>query len=139
MQRLLDDVVALTVRLGGTLAGEHGDGRLRAPLLKRMWHKDSVQAFEVLKKAFDPDNIFNPGAKIPLPGQKALRRHQVRPGSQASPRGGTRGSRRCREETGVQRIPAVADSRIILVFCRSSMIASSSAAANSRPPTAPGR
>jgi hypothetical protein len=72
VQRVLDDVVALTVRLGGTLSGEHGDGRLRAPLLRRMWHKDSIQAFETLKKAFDPDNIFNPGAKIPLPGQKAL-------------------------------------------------------------------
>jgi FAD/FMN-containing dehydrogenase len=72
MQRLLDDVVALTVRLGGTLSGEHGDGRLRAPLLRRVWHKDSLQAFEVLKKSFDPDNIFNPGAKIPLQGQKAL-------------------------------------------------------------------
>jgi hypothetical protein len=37
-----------------------------------MWHKDSLQAFEVLKQSFDPDNIFNPGAKIPLTGQKAL-------------------------------------------------------------------
>jgi hypothetical protein len=72
MQKVLDDVVALTVRLGGTLAGEHGDGRLRAPLLRRVWHKDSLQAFEALKTSFDPDNIFNPGAKIPLPGQKAL-------------------------------------------------------------------
>ena len=72
MQRVLDDVVELTVRLGGTLAGEHGDGRLRAPLLRRVWHKDSLQAFEALKNSFDPDNIFNPGAKIPLPGQKAL-------------------------------------------------------------------
>jgi FAD/FMN-containing dehydrogenase len=72
MQRLLEDVVFLTVRLGGTLTGEHGDGRLRAPLLRRVWNKDTLQAFEVLKKAFDPDNIFNPGAKIPLPGQKAL-------------------------------------------------------------------
>jgi FAD/FMN-containing dehydrogenase len=72
MQRLLDDVVALTVRLGGTLSGEHGDGSLRAPLLRRVWHKDSLQAFEVLKKAFDPDGILNPGAKIPLPGQKVL-------------------------------------------------------------------
>jgi len=72
MQRVLDDVVALTVRLGGTLAGEHGDGRLRAPLLRRVWHKDTLQAFEALKQSFDPDNILNPGAKIPLPGQKAL-------------------------------------------------------------------
>jgi FAD/FMN-containing dehydrogenase len=72
MQRLLDDIVALTARLGGTLSGEHGDGRLRAPLLRRVWHKDSMQAFEVLKKSFDPDNILNPGVKVPLPGQKAL-------------------------------------------------------------------
>jgi FAD/FMN-containing dehydrogenase len=72
MQRLLDDVVALTVRLGGTLSGEHGDGSLRAPLLRRVWHKDSLQAFEVLKKSFDPANILNPGSKIPLPGQTAL-------------------------------------------------------------------
>ena len=33
IEGLLDDVVALTARLGGTLSGEHGDGRLRAPLL----------------------------------------------------------------------------------------------------------
>ena len=72
MQQLLEEVVALTLRLGGTLSGEHGDGRLRAPLLRRMWHKDSVKAFEVVKKSFDPNNIFNPGAKIPLPGQKPL-------------------------------------------------------------------
>lgn len=72
MGLVLDDVVSLTARLGGTLAGEHGDGRIRAPLLRRVWHKDSLQAFAILKKAFDPDNIFNPGVKVPLPGQKAL-------------------------------------------------------------------
>jgi FAD/FMN-containing dehydrogenase len=72
MQLLLDDVVALTARLGGTLAGEHGDGSLRPPLLRRVWHKDSLEAFAVTKKAFDPDNIFNPGVKVALPGQKAL-------------------------------------------------------------------
>lgn len=72
MGLLLDDVVSLTARLGGTLAGEHGDGRIRAPILRRMWHKESLEAFAVLKKAFDPDNIFNPGVKVPLPGQKPL-------------------------------------------------------------------
>jgi hypothetical protein len=69
---LLDDVVGLTARLGGTLTGEHGDGRLRAPLLDRVWHKDALQAFALVKKAFDPTNIFNPGAKVPLPNQKPI-------------------------------------------------------------------
>ncbi|HJQ11921.1 MAG TPA: FAD-binding oxidoreductase [Gemmatimonadaceae bacterium] len=69
---LLEDVVALTMRLGGTLTGEHGDGRVRTPLLSRVWHKDSIKAFGQVKTAFDPQNIFNPGVKVPLKGQKPL-------------------------------------------------------------------
>ncbi|MGH7605009.1 MAG: FAD-binding oxidoreductase [Gemmatimonadaceae bacterium] len=72
IQGLLDDVVALTSRLGGTLTGEHGDGRLRTPLLSRVWNKDALRAFGLVKKSFDPENIFNPGVKVPLPGQKAI-------------------------------------------------------------------
>src|ERR1700694_1041606 len=69
---LLDDVVALTARLGGTLTGEHGDGRLRAPLLDRVWHKDALPRFALVKKAFHPANILNPGVQVPLPGQKPI-------------------------------------------------------------------
>jgi FAD/FMN-containing dehydrogenase len=69
---LLDDVVGLTSRLGGTLTGEHGDGRIRTPLLKRVWHKDAISAFALIKSSFDPSNIFNPGVKVPLPQQKAI-------------------------------------------------------------------
>ncbi|MEX2108984.1 MAG: FAD-binding oxidoreductase [Gemmatimonadaceae bacterium] len=69
---LLDDVVSLTARLGGTLTGEHGDGSLRAPLLGRVWSKEAVRAFSLVKMAFDPANIFNPGVKVPLPGQNAI-------------------------------------------------------------------
>jgi len=69
---LLDDVVGLTARLGGTLTGEHGDGRLRAPLLDRVWHREALLAFSLVKKAFDPGNIFNPGVKVPLPNQKSI-------------------------------------------------------------------
>jgi FAD/FMN-containing dehydrogenase len=69
---LLDDVVGLTAGLGGTLTGEHGDGRIRTPLLKRVWHKDAISAFALIKSAFDPSNIFNAGVKVPLPQQKAI-------------------------------------------------------------------
>lgn len=69
---LLEDVVKLTARLGGTLAGEHGDGRIRTPLLDRVWHKDAIRAFALVKKAFDPSNIFNPGVKVALPEQRAI-------------------------------------------------------------------
>ena len=69
---LLDDVVALTARLGGTLTGEHGDGRIRTPLLTKVWHKDAIKAFRQVKNAFDPKNIFNPGVKVPLKDQKPI-------------------------------------------------------------------
>jgi FAD/FMN-containing dehydrogenase len=69
---LLGDVVALTSRLGGTLTGEHGDGRLRTPLLGQVWSKDALKAFALVKKAFDPRNIFNPGVKVPVPNQKSI-------------------------------------------------------------------
>jgi FAD/FMN-containing dehydrogenase len=69
---LLDEVVALTARLGGTLAGEHGDGRLRTPLLARVWPRETLELFALVKRAFDPTSIFNPGVKVPLPGQHAL-------------------------------------------------------------------
>jgi len=72
VQGLLDDVVSLTKRLGGTLSGEHGDGRLRAPLLAATWPKEEIDLFVLLKSAFDPDGILNPGVKLPLAGQQAI-------------------------------------------------------------------
>jgi len=69
---LLDDVVALTARLGGTLAGEHGDGRLRTPLLERVWPRETLELFALVKHTFDPDSILNPGVKVPVAGQHAL-------------------------------------------------------------------
>jgi len=69
---LLADVTALTSRLGGTLSGEHGDGRLRTPLLDRVWTPGQLQRFAAIKAAFDPDALLNPGVKIALPGQRAV-------------------------------------------------------------------
>jgi FAD/FMN-containing dehydrogenase len=64
---ILADVVTLAASLGGTLAGEHGDGRLRAPLLSRVWPAAALDAFHAVKTAFDPDGILNPGAKLAEP------------------------------------------------------------------------
>ncbi len=68
----LDEVVTLTAVLGGTLCGEHGDGRLRTPFISRMWAPDATVLFQLVKRCFDPRGIFNPGVKVPLPNQKAL-------------------------------------------------------------------
>jgi FAD/FMN-containing dehydrogenase len=63
---ILDRVTSLAGSLGGTLAGEHGDGRLRAPLLDRVWSADAIEAFREIKTAFDPLGLLNPGVKVPL-------------------------------------------------------------------------
>jgi FAD/FMN-containing dehydrogenase len=69
---ILAEVVSLAASLGGTLSGEHGDGRLRAPLASRMWPAPVIDVFRAVKSAFDPDGILNPGAKLPQPGQRAI-------------------------------------------------------------------
>lgn len=61
---LLDDVASLTAQLGGTLAGEHGDGRLRTSLLSRVWSAEALTAFRVVKQAADPFGVLNLGVKL---------------------------------------------------------------------------
>jgi FAD/FMN-containing dehydrogenase len=76
---LLDEVTALAARLGGTLSGEHGDGRLRAPLLSRVWSAETLARFAAVKRAFDPDGLLNPGAKIAAAGARAVERVKYDP------------------------------------------------------------
>jgi FAD/FMN-containing dehydrogenase len=70
LEAVLTEVAAGVARLGGTLAGEHGDGRLRAPLLETIWGPQLVDHFRAVKQAFDPAGILNPGVVLPLPGQR---------------------------------------------------------------------
>lgn len=72
VESLLDEIVELTVQFGGTLSGEHGDGRLRAPLLQRTRDPAELKLAAELKAIFDPDGLLNPGVKISLPGQRPL-------------------------------------------------------------------
>ncbi len=69
---VLDDVVELVADCGGTLSGEHGDGRLRAPYLERVWGARTLRAFEHVKRTLDPAGVFNPGVIIPEVGQDPL-------------------------------------------------------------------
>jgi len=46
---------------GGTLSGEHGDGRVRSELLPFMYDDTSIALFEQAKAICDPDDLLNPG------------------------------------------------------------------------------
>jgi len=58
---LADEVADLVKSFNGSLSGEHGDGRLRGPFLKKMVGDELYHCHVEIKKAFDPDTIFNPG------------------------------------------------------------------------------
>ena len=72
VESLLNEVTSLIASVSGTLAGEHGDGRLRTPLAARAWQGEAIELFAGVKRAFDPAGIFNPGVKVPIEGQRAI-------------------------------------------------------------------
>lgn len=72
VERILLETTDLVARLGGTTSGEHGDGRLRTPLMDRTWSEEERRIFAAIKAAFDPDGVLNPGVKVPLPNQRAI-------------------------------------------------------------------
>ena len=62
---LMTAVTDEILRLGGTPAGEHGDGRLRAGLVERLYGPEVTALFTLVKTAFDPRGILNPGVILP--------------------------------------------------------------------------
>ncbi|HET6675505.1 MAG TPA: FAD-linked oxidase C-terminal domain-containing protein, partial [Nitrospiraceae bacterium] len=51
-------------RFGGSICGEHGDGRVRAEYVRTMFGDELYRLFVQVKQAFDPAGILNPGVKI---------------------------------------------------------------------------
>jgi FAD/FMN-containing dehydrogenase/Fe-S oxidoreductase len=51
----------LVARHGGSVSGEHGDGRARSSLLAVMYGPDMLAAFAEVKDTFDPGGLLNPG------------------------------------------------------------------------------
>ncbi len=55
------EVTDLVKKFGGSISGEHGDGRLRAPMLEQFFGKEIADEHVAFKRAFDPGGLFNPG------------------------------------------------------------------------------
>lgn len=54
----------LVAGYGGSLSGEHGDGRARSELLPVMYSAEALALLAAVKHAFDPDNLLNPGVVV---------------------------------------------------------------------------
>jgi len=81
---LLAEVSTGVTALGGTPAGEHGDGRLRAGLMELVYGAEITSLFRRVKDCFDPLGILNPGVILPaVPDASPLSRLKV--GADAAP------------------------------------------------------
>jgi glycolate oxidase len=60
-EKIIEEIFKQTIKLGGTLSGEHGIGITKAPYLKLEISKDLYNLTMGIKKTFDPKNILNPG------------------------------------------------------------------------------
>ena len=63
-ESFMNEAAELVSSYGGSLSGEHGDGRARSALLDRMYSDEMRALFEQFKEIFDPENFFNPGVLV---------------------------------------------------------------------------
>jgi FAD/FMN-containing dehydrogenase/Fe-S oxidoreductase len=64
MAEFIDRAADLCVRFGGSMSGEHGDGRARSQLLPKMYSQRLLAAFADYKRLWDPKGILNPGSIV---------------------------------------------------------------------------
>jgi FAD/FMN-containing dehydrogenase/Fe-S oxidoreductase len=76
-KEIASDMAHLVKKHRGSLSGEHGDGRLRGEFIPFMVGEHCYQMMREVKKAFDPQNIFNPNKIVDTPSMNTHLRYQV--------------------------------------------------------------
>jgi glycolate oxidase subunit GlcD len=61
------EIMQACVDLGGTISGEHGIGMEKQEAMRMVFSEDDFTVQRSLKRAFDPENVLNPGKVIPPP------------------------------------------------------------------------
>jgi FAD/FMN-containing dehydrogenase/Fe-S oxidoreductase len=77
---IAEEIATLVKKYNGSLSGEHGDGRLRGEFIKQMVGEKNYQLLKEIKKAWDPQNIFNPNKIVDTPSMNTMLRYT--PGQQ---------------------------------------------------------
>jgi FAD/FMN-containing dehydrogenase/Fe-S oxidoreductase len=78
LRAFMFEAAELVTRYGGSLSGEHGDGRARSELLPVMYSPAAIELFGHVKDVFDPDGVLNPGVLVrPRPLDADVRAHEA--------------------------------------------------------------
>jgi len=64
MKVMAEEIAELVGEFKGSLSGEHGDGRARAPYIEKVLGKEMMPVLKQVKEIWDPNYIFNPGKII---------------------------------------------------------------------------
>ncbi len=73
-REFVEQAADLAASYGGSMSGEHGDGRARSELLTRMYSPAAIALMKQVKHLLDPDNLLNPGVLVdPEPLDAAIR------------------------------------------------------------------
>ena len=79
-RRFVVAAAQLVGKYGGSMSGEHGDGRARSELLPAMYSAGAIEVMAAVKAIFDPGNVLNPGVLVdPAPLDADLRVPLARP------------------------------------------------------------
>jgi D-lactate dehydrogenase (cytochrome) len=73
------EIMEACVKLGGTISGEHGIGLEKQEAMRMVFSEDDFHAQRALKRAFDSQNILNPGKVIPPPKEGADNTEPAKP------------------------------------------------------------
>ncbi|GAB3701465.1 FAD-binding and (Fe-S)-binding domain-containing protein [Mariniluteicoccus flavus] len=75
----VEEAAELVAGYGGSMSGEHGDGRARSALLPKMYSPQAIALMGRVREIFDPANLLNPGVLVdPRPVDADLRVPQLR-------------------------------------------------------------
>jgi len=74
MESMADEIASLVREYNGSLSGEHGDGRARAPYIEKVLGPKMMPLLQKVKELWDPNYLFNPGKIVkPKPISENLR------------------------------------------------------------------
>jgi glycolate oxidase len=66
-ERVASEILMYCIEAGGSITGEHGVGADKATSLAKMFNDDDLETMWLLRRAFDPLELCNPGKVFPTP------------------------------------------------------------------------
>jgi FAD/FMN-containing dehydrogenase/Fe-S oxidoreductase len=73
---IAEEIAVLVKKYRGSLSGEHGDGRLRGEFIRTMVGERNYELLREVKRAWDPEGIFNPNKIVDTPPMNSMLRYE---------------------------------------------------------------